>query len=189
MDKYKLQNTIDIMFDLLKFISRSTRLVFFISVIIILYGYLCRLVGIYFLWESLPIGWNLFFISIILLLLDLIKNKKPQNKPVILEKIGIGVLIFLMVVEGILLVTVPNTNAWQAAKKYISNDQEIKREIGNIKGFSIIPVGQMAVSSGPEGESGIAEIHFTVKGSSKYKDITLYLEKGQQVDWQVLAIE
>ena len=106
-----------------------------------------------------------------------------------MEKTGIGFLIFLVVIESTLLATIPNTNAWMAAKKYINNDQEIKREIGNVNGFSIIPVGHMAVSSGPNGESGIAEIHFTVKGSKKYKDFILYLEKEHQVDWEVKGIE
>jgi hypothetical protein len=177
------------MHDFLNRIRPATKLFFLIGIIILLYGYLCRTAALYFFWESLPVGWNLIFLSIILLLVDLIKSKKAQNKKVILEKICMGALIFLLVAQLVFILVIPRTDAWQAAKKYIDNDQSIQSEIGNVKALSIIPAGNISVSSGPDGEYGVAEIHLTIKGSNKYKDCILYLEKEPQSDWLVRGME
>jgi len=148
------------------------------------YGYLCRL-GIYFFWESKHIGWNLLLISVIGYLSGRIKKKKEQKKNSIGEKIGIGFIIFLFVVESIMFTIIVNTSAYSAIKKFIYNNDQLRSEVGNIKGISIVPVGGIGGSSGEAGETGEGEINLIVKGDKKYKDLTLHVFKEIQTDWQI----
>lgn len=59
-----------------------------------MYGYLCRLIGLYFFWESKTLGWVLFWLTVVFILRDRINGKELQNKKTIVEKIGIGLSIF-----------------------------------------------------------------------------------------------
>ena len=165
-------------------LNKFTKLTLVSGVCLLVYGYLCRL-GIYFFWESKHIGWNLLLISVIGFLSSSIKKKKEQKKNSIGEKIVIGFIIFLFVVESAMFIIILNTSVYAAIKNFIYNKEQLKSEVGNINGMSIVPVGGMGGSSGEAGETGEGEINLIVKGEKKYKDLTLHVSKELQTDWQI----
>jgi hypothetical protein len=166
-------------------LNRFTRVTLTTALVLIIYGYLCRLAGFFFFWESKSIGWVLLIISIIGFLSGRIKYKKLEGKKTVLEKIVIGFMIFFLVVQAVLVIIISNTNAFSAVKDYVYNNAQLKSEIGTVKGISIIPYGGIGVSSGRAGESGEGEINVTVKGDKKYKDLSLHVIKELQTEWQV----
>jgi hypothetical protein len=100
-------------------------------------------------------------------LFNRIKAKKVRKEKTILEKIGIGFLIFILFVEGIFLAVVPNTVAYEAAKQYLRMDTELKNEMNEIEGFSLIPLGEIQISSEGDNQSGNANLNLIVRGNLK----------------------
>lgn len=161
-----------------------------LAVVFLTYGYLCRLAGIYFFWESKSIGWAIFFIGIIALLADSIKNKAVKEKKAIPEKIGIGIIVFVLLIQLILIIAIRFSDAYSTAKTFVSHEPAIQSELGNLTGFSLMPFGSIHVMTGSDGTSGEAAISLTIKGEKKFSDATVYLVKypGEE-NWQVTGIE
>jgi hypothetical protein len=172
-------------FMIIQKLNKFTQAFLIIGIIFLIYGYLCRSIGIYFFWESKSFGWFITFIGLIGFLFARIKIRKKEAKKSIFEKIVMGILIFILAIQIILVVVLPNTAAYQYAKQFLLDSQNIRAEIGNIKGFSIIPLGVVSVSSGEWGETGNAEINLTVKGEKKFLDVTIYLTKEVDSTWKV----
>jgi hypothetical protein len=124
-------------------------------------------------------------IAAISFLTNRIKIKKAQKQKSILEKIGIGILVFVLFVQGIVLIVIPNSNAYNAAKDYLRNSTQIKNEIGDVESFSLIPFSGLTVNSSNENEWGSANINVTVKGKLRYKDIHISLIKNSGTNWMV----
>lgn len=175
--------------DLLKNIDRPTKAILGASLLLIVYGYLCRAVDLYFFWESLTIGWELCLIGLIYFFKELIKSKKRKQKRYIWEGIGVCVLLFVLVVQSIFYIVIPNTDAYAAAKKFVLNNDSLKSEIGNITSFGAIPAGNISVSSNSQGESGEAQINLLVKGEKKFKDLKLYMNKQIGSNWKVTSLQ
>lgn len=171
-------------------LNKFTKTLLIAGLAFIFYGYLCRLVGLYFFWESKSIGWTLLFIGIIGLLANRIKIKKPEKRQTVFEKIGIGFIAFGLLIQAILMAIVPNSDAYASAKTYLANDPNLKTEIGNITGFGLMPTGGIQKSTDSDGTYGNAEINLTVKGDQKFKDLTIYVVKYvDSPDWKVEGIE
>lgn len=174
----------------IKQLNKLTKTILVTGLILILYGYLCRLIGLYFLWESKSIGWTLLFIGIIGFLSNRVKIKTTEKKKTLLEKIGIGLIIFILLIETILISVIPFTDAYSVSKAYLVNYPNLKTEVGNITGFGLIPTGGIQKTSDSSGEYGSATINLTVKGDKKFKDITIYVVKyADSPDWKVEGIE
>jgi len=176
--------------DTIKQLNKFTKTVLIIGLALILYGYLCRLIGLYFFWESKSVGWVLLFFGLIGLLLNRIKIKTTENRKTLFEKIGIGFIIFILVVNTILSVVIPFTDAYLAAKTYLINDANLETELGNITEFGLIPTGGIQKTIDSNGEYGSATINLTVIGDKKFKDITIYVVKNaNNPEWKVEEIE
>ena len=159
------------------------------TIAILLYGYLCRLFNLYFLWESKAIGWTLLFITLFFLLRQRINWKKTINRKTISEKIGIGVLVFILLIQTVLFFVMPQTNAYKSAKFFIKSDKTISNEVGEVTGITLMPYGGMSVSSNSQGEQGQADFNFIVKGTKKYKDYNLQVAKDFDTEWRVIKPE
>ena len=170
-------------------INKPTKIIFGVGLLLILYGYFCRSAGVFFFWESLTIGWELFFISLFLLFVSRVRNKKRENKKYVWDGIAVGVLILLLVVQSILYFVVSNTDAYVAAKQYVLSSDRIRNEIGNVRGFGLIPSGSISVSSNSQGETGEAVINLLVKGDKRFKELILYLNKQADTNWEVKYIQ
>ncbi|HEX9511696.1 MAG TPA: hypothetical protein VF939_14500 [Puia sp.] len=169
--------------------SKFLKISLAVGIILIVYGFLCKVANIRFFWESSAFGWNLIFIGAILLLAQQIKKRKSVGKNTILMKIGIGVLVFILVIQVILSIVVSNSNAYIAAKNYLLSNDSLKNEVGHIDGFGLIPSGGIAVSADSAGETGTAEINLIIKGSKKFREATVFLVKEKKTNWEVKAIE
>lgn len=174
----------------IKQLNKFTKTVLIAGLTLILYGYLCRIIGLYFFWESKSIGWAILFFGVIGFLSNRVKIKTTEKKKTLLEKIGIGLIIFILLIQTILIAVIPFTDAYSVAKNYLINDATLKNEIGNINGFGLIPTGGIQKTTDSSGEYGGATINLTVKGDKKFKDITIYVVKyADGPEWKVEGIE
>lgn len=174
----------------LKNFSTFTKAFLIIGVVFVGYGYFSRLIQLYFFWESKSFGWSLIFIGIIGALVDRVKVKKEKKQKSLIEKIGIGLFAFVLFVQVLFMIIIPMTDAYSIATDYLRNDEKLIQEIGEIKGFGLIPSGFIQKSSDPQGESGNAQINLIVKGEKKYKDVTVYVVKTKEsTEWKIDKIE
>lgn len=135
-------------------------------------------------------GWAILLIGIIGLLSDRIDRKADENKNALLEKIGIGLLVFILFVQVILVVVIPFSNAYESTKTFIKNSETLKKELGEIQGFGLIPTGGIQKTSDSSGEYGSAEINLTIKGERKFKDVVVFVIKAaDSPDWIVESLE
>jgi hypothetical protein len=178
------------MTDAFRQLSRRTKTLLFSGLLFIIYGYLCRAVGLYFFWESKSVGWTLLLISIISFLADRIKIKKTEKRKHLVEQIIIGFICFIFLIQTILLTVIPFSDAFTVAKTYLQNNDDIKNEVGNVTGFGLIPTGGIQKSTDSQGESGNAAITMTVKGDKKFKDLIIYVVKRPDTTaWVVDGLE
>jgi hypothetical protein len=176
--------------DEIKQSNSFTKAVFATALVLIIYGYLCRMIGLYFFWESKLVGWFIFVIGIILFLLEIIKIKKADNKETMPYKIGIGITVFFLIFELAFMLITPRTDAYSAATEYVLNNAEIKAEMGEIKAFTLIPIGSIEMGTNAEGDYGNAVINVLVKGDKTFKDLTIYVVKDiDNAEWVVENVE
>ena len=88
-----------------------------------------------------------------------------------------------------MLVTIPNTDAYEAAKVYLKNSSELKTEIGEVTGHTILPSGSIQTTTDSNGTYGSAAISLIIKGENKFIDRTIYVNKLPDEDWVVVAVE
>lgn len=166
-------------------LSILTRILIIGALIFLSYGYLCRLLGIYFFWESKTIGWTLFWIAMVFILLDKIKLKKLQDGKTVPEKIGVGLSVFVIIVKGILFFVTQQTTAFEDAVSFIKSNSEIQEKVGTVNSVFLVPIGGMSMTTGKQGTAGNADLHFTVKGSQKFLDLNLLMSKDFETDWVI----
>ncbi len=166
-----------------------TKITLACALTLIFYGYLSRWLDIYFFWESMSIGYTLLIIGLISLLADGIRIKKHLNKKTLLNKIGIGVMVFFLVLEIIFAAVIPHSMAYKTAKEHIKSDPELIKELGEINSFGLIPTGGIEISNDSGGEYGSANFNMIIKGQKKYKEVSVFVVKNVDTDWKVTAIE
>ncbi|HWK04223.1 MAG TPA: hypothetical protein VNS58_11360 [Puia sp.] len=169
--------------------NKFVKIILTAGVLLIAYGFLCKATNIRFFWESSALGWDLGFIGVLFLLAQQQKKRKSIGKNTVLIKVGIGLLVFILVIQVVLSIVVSNSDAYIAAKNYLLKNDSLKNELGNINGFGLIPTGGMSVSSDSAGEEGNAQINIIIKGSKKFKAVTIFLEKEKKTNWEVKSVE
>ena len=169
--------------------TKFTKTALIAGLVFLIYGYLSRQLNIYFFWESKELGWVTLFVALTAYLFQLLKQRKLQKKKTIWIKFGIGFLLFGFAISTVVIIIFLNSEAYQTAIEYLKTDTEIKKEMGDINGFGIIPMGQIQSSTNNGIESGDAIFNITLKGNIKYKDIIIYLKKLPQTNWTVISIE
>ena len=102
-----------------------------------------------------------------------------------LEKIGIGLSIFVIVIKGVIFFAVQQTTAFDSSVKFIKTSQAIQTKVGTVNSVFLVPFGGMGMSTSSQGSSGQADLHFVVKGSKKYVDLHLLMNKDFETDWQI----
>jgi len=167
-------------------LSNLNKVLVRLTIIVLLYGYICRIAGLYFFWESKTIGWLLFFITIISILIQRLKTKKIANKKAVAEKIFIGLILFGLFCQSLIVIIMPQTDAYKSAKQFLITDRVISNEVGSVYDVFLKPVGAISTSSSSAGEIGQADLNFIVKGKNKFKDINLKLTKEIDTDWIIV---
>jgi hypothetical protein len=167
---------------------RTTKIIFAIGLVLLIYGYLSREFEMYFFWDSKTFGWAVLVIGLFFYLLDLNKSRKDQGKKTIWVKIGILLIIIWFVLATFLIFDFHKSEPYKTATNYLKNNSQIKDEVGNIKGFGLIPTGSMQTISVNGAESGRATLYLTILGDKKYKDIDVNLRKTPETDWTVISV-
>jgi hypothetical protein len=168
--------------------GRTIKIIFLVALVLLFWGYLARQLDVYFFWDSKAFGWIILFIGIFFYLIDLHKLRTRKGKGTIWVKIGI---VFMAVGFGLLAFLISDFNKsepYQIAIAYLKSDAQLKDEVGNIKGFGLIPSGSIETNSVNGSESGRATLFLTVFGDKKYKDIDVNLRKTGYTDWSVISV-
>lgn len=173
----------------IKELNTFTKVTLGLGILFLIYGFLSRLIPINFLWESKSIGWGLTLVGLIGLLVNGIDKRQKANKKTIWNKIGIGIISFILLIQLILIAIIPNTDAYKDAKEFIINDEEIKSELGEIKGFGLIPTGGISIQSDSKGETGNADINLIIKGNKSFKSVKVFVFTDYGKDWQIVGME
>jgi len=169
--------------------KRFTKISLITGLILVTYGYLCRAINIYFFWDSKIIGWFLLFFALAGLLFSLYRSRKSEGKKTGWVKIGIGFVLLGLIISPIVIFIIKKSDAYQAAIEYLKTDTEIKNTVGNIRGFGLIPTGQIESSTNNGENSGDAVFNITIRGDKKYKDVMVALKKTPETMWTIVSLE
>ena len=108
-----------------------------------------------------------------------VKNpNKPSKLPRILALVGIGIVFmsFTILFTG---TAMKNSNAYKVAIAEIEKNEDIISETGGIKGYGMMPTGNVNISNG----YGEAQMEISVLGNEKDIDVVVYLTKQPDGDW------
>ena len=167
----------------------KVKVVLGVSIFLILFGYLVEMADLYFFWESKPLGYTLLLLSVAIILRKDITTRKNKKLKNVWSHIGFWVICFTLFVKVLLLVIIPNTDAYEAVKVYLNNNSDMKTEIGEVTGHTILPSGGIQTTTDSNGTYGSAVISLIIKGENKFIERTIYLNKSPGEVWVVVAVE
>jgi hypothetical protein len=167
-------------------LTKTSQRIIILTGVLLLYGYLCRLLGLYFFWESKAIGWSFVAITVIFLLRERISSKKSQDKKTVSEKVAIGLMILVLTVQAILLIVTPQLDAYKIARQYLQTDKSVSDEVGEVTSIILVPIGGFSKQTSSAGETGQADLNFIVKGKTKFKDYNIQVVKEENSDWIIV---
>lgn len=117
----------------------------------------------------------------VIVLKNPIKSSKVSR---IVALISVVMLFFLSVffIVGNLM---KKSDAYKTAIKEIEKNEQLKKEIGTIVNYGMIPSGNIKTENG----YGQALLEIKVIGEKGTIPITVYLEKGQSGQWQLIEMQ
>ena len=170
--------------------SNATIIAFTIGLILLAYGYLCRILIIYFFWDSKSFGWIFLIIGLMFYLFDMNRNRKRTGKRTFWIRMGIGSILFFFALAGAIIFEFKyNSEPYQVAIDYIKSDSVIKNEIGDVTSFGLIPTGAQTTNTINGNQYGKAVYYITAIGNKKKKDIEIKLEKSPETVWTVYFVK
>jgi len=98
--------------------------------------------------------------------------------------VGVLVLIVALFVTAIgwfVFRTIGNSEAAEAARTYLRNNEQLKQDIGEVKDFGSFVTGQVNVHN----TDGEATLHFKVIGEKKVVNATVDLSYRSNRNWRV----
>lgn len=167
--------------------STATKVIFIMGILLLIYGYLCRLLSIYFFWDSKHFGWAGIVAGVIALLIDIRMARKAQRKNIFFIRLFAALIILASAIHVGSIVLLKNTNAYQEAITRIK-DGQFKTELGDIKGFGIIPSGAGIVKILNPGNTGSIVFVITARGEKAYRDVEIKMEGGLQMQWLITSM-
>jgi hypothetical protein len=162
--------------------STSTKVIFIIAFLLLIYGYLCRLLNIYFFWDSKHFGWIMMATGLMGFLIDLKKILEAQKKSAFLPQAFIGVLIVALGIAGGGILLLNSSKAYRDAIENIKIDGALKSEIGNFKGVGLFPSGPGFLDFAYKVNRDPSTFVITVRGSRAIKDVEITLYKSLPVE-------
>jgi len=110
-----------------------------------------------------------------------------STKKIILIIAGIvGVLalivaLFVVAIGWFVFRTIGNSEAAEAARTFLRNNEQLKQDIGEVKDFGSFVTGQVNVHN----SDGEATLHFKVIGEKKVVNATVDLSYRSNRNWRV----
>lgn len=161
--------------------STSTKIILIIAFLLLIYGYLCRFLNIYFFWDSKHFGWIMFATGLMGFFIDLKKILEVQKKSSFLPLFFIGIIIIAFGIAGGGILLLNSSKTYQDAIENIKTDGVIKSEIGDIKGVGLFPSGTGFLEFAFNVNPGPSTFIITVRGSNAIKDVEITLYRSLPV--------
>lgn len=150
-----------------EFKKHYKKILLIVLLIIFIYGFLCRILELYFFWESK----NIFIFTLLTIVIALVIKDLYNKRTLIrfLKLILFSFFLFLTIRDYYIDERIITT-----IKSYVLNNKKIQDEVGNIKEITMIQQVRP--------RDGDFQIEMIVKGDRKYKDITtiLYYKDGTE---------
>ena len=150
-----------------EFKKHYKKILLIVLLIIFIYGFLCRILELYFFWESK----NIFIFTLLTIVIALVIKDLYNKRTLIrfLKLILFSFFLFLTIRDYYIDERIITT-----IKSYVLNNKKIQDEVGNIKEITMIQQVRP--------RDGDFQIEMIVKGDKKYKDITtiLYYKDGTE---------
>jgi hypothetical protein len=113
----------------------------------------------------------------------LVNRNKPKRLPQVLALACIAITFF-MFVFFVVGSTLKNSDAYKVATSEIERNEQIVTETGGIKGYGMIPGGNLSISNG----HGRAHLEIKVLGNTKDLNVSVNLEKEPNGQWKLIEI-
>ncbi len=113
-----------------------------------------------------------------------VKNpNKPTKLPRILALAGVGLtfFVFIFLFAG---AAMKNSDAYKVAITEIEQNEDIISETGGIKGYGMMPTGNVSISNG----NGQAQLEIKVLGNEKDVNVGVYLTKEPNGEWELIEL-
>lgn len=173
---------------LLKNIGTPLKILTILALALILYGYLARILNIFYFWESKSIGFGLLLISIAKFIFHDINGRRENKMHRIVFYIIFGILCLAIFMKGLMAIVIPNSDAYNAATKLLKTDPELIAEVGKISSFSYLTSASMATHKDKYGTTGHANLTLIVKGNNKFIEKNVVLLKELEEDWKIISL-
>lgn len=99
----------------------------------------------------------------------------------ILGVLGLLVVLFVVGIGWFVFSTIRNSEAAETARTYLRTNEQLKREIGEVKDFGSFVTGNINVQN----QNGEATINLKVYGERKTVNATVSLAYRSNQDWRV----
>jgi hypothetical protein len=167
----------DFMKEILGRLNWGTKILLVAGLVLMGWGYVCRLVPVYWFWEARWLGWELVIFGVIGTLSKLIRQKRVSQVVHIGEVVGRVLLVLFIVLQVIVGVSIPRSDAYVLARNKVMNDSALARQVGVIQYCLFVPQGSVNLTTGHGGSFGGATFIFLIKGSRQYVDVDVTLVK------------
>lgn len=99
--------------------------------------------------------------------------------------VGLALIVTIVAgaIVGIALYTIGNSEAAESAKTFLSNNEQLKQDIGEVTSFGNFPTGNVNIES----NSGNATINLKVYGERKTVNASVDLIYRSGQPWRVVA--
>lgn len=166
--------------------STSTKVVFLLGLFFLIYGYICRLLDFYVFWDSKYFGWLGVISGILLFLIDVRQARVRQRENIFFVRVMVAIVVIFLALEGSAIVWLKTSTAYDEATELIRSNREIKDEIGDVRGFSIIPgINIIDIINAPSSETLTFVI--TVRGERAYKEMEFTIRRTSVMAWSVIS--
>ena len=166
--------------------STATKVVFIFGILLLIYGYLCRLFSIYFFWDSKYVGWLGVLSAVLLFLIDIRMARIRQRQNIFFVRVVVAIIVIFLALEGSVIVWLKTSTVYDEATELIRSDDMIKTQVGDIRGFSLIPgINIINIINAPSSETLTFVI--TIRGNRAYKEMEITIERTTPITWSVTS--
>ncbi len=166
--------------------SRATIIMFIIGILLLIYGYLCRLLSIYFFWDSKYFGWLAIISALLLLLIDVRAARIRQRQNIFFVRFFVAILVIILALEVSAVLWVKTTSPYRQVSELIESDKVLTAQLGDIRGLGLIPgIGLIDIIKFPSSESLAFVV--TVRGEKAYKEMEITIARTTLTDWSVVS--
>jgi len=172
--------------EILKRINLISKLTLLTSVLMFIYGIVCRIIPTYFFWESLYLSGIVFLLGIFFILYSESKKRKSESKSNIVLIIGKAFIILSIGMFSLINMIFNYSDALKTIKTHIKTNSELINELGEINEVIALPFGSISSKMNSRGKSGNATLTLLLKGNKKYKEMIFSARKDIDSEWRII---